>query len=345
MLAYGAGGLINMRSAYRKLLAFPFVAAEILAIRNAVRRFRPDLVHAHWLLPQGYAACVALAGTSVPLVTTIHGGDVFGLKAAIYRPFKRVAARRAGAITVNGPPTYSAARELGAEPAKIATIRFGPAFEGEVDPAAVAAWRARYPAGARIVIFVGRLVPEKGAGDFILALARSNRRDVIGVVCGDGPMRSELERMVQDHAMDGRIAFEGWLNPEEIACRMAGADALLFPSKRSMDGWVEAQGIVLVEAMRRGLPILAARSGGIPNLIEHGRTGWLFPEADVTAMAALITSLRDKASPEVRAVTETARMVAASELSRNKTADAFHELFTRLVAEQKAKRQLKGAVS
>lgn len=335
VLAYGGGGLVNMRSPYRKLLAFPFVAAEILAIRSAVRRFGPDLVHAHWMLPQGYAASVALAGTRVPLVTTIHGGDVFGLKAPIFRPFKRFAARRADAITVNGPPTFSAATELGADPAKIRAIRFAPAFEGDVDAAEVAAWRARYPTAAKIVLFVGRLVPEKGPADFIVALSRSGRKDAIGVICGDGPMRSALERLVRDQALDGRIAFEGWLNPKEVACRMVGADALLFPSKRSADGWVEAQGVVLVEAMRRGLPILAARSGGIPSLIEHGRTGWLFPEGDVEAMAALVASLGDKTSPEVTRVIDIARKVAFDEINRDRTADSFHKLFTHLVAEQK----------
>jgi glycosyltransferase involved in cell wall biosynthesis len=327
------------------LLALPFVAAEILAIRNVVRRFRPDLVHAHWLLPQGFAASVALAGARVPVVTTIHGGDVFGLKSAVFQPFKRFAVRRATAITVNGTPTLSAATELGAKPTKIELIRFAPAFEGAVAPDLVAAWRARYPASARIVLFVGRLVPEKGAGDFIRALARAKQEDVIGVICGDGPMRGELDQMVRDRALEERIAFEGWLSPQEIACRMEGADALLIPSKRSEDGWVEAQGIVLVEAMRRGLPILAAASGGIPGLIEHGRTGWLFPEGDVEAMAMLIASLRDKASPEIKGIIATARNIATNELSRARTADAFHKLFTHLVAEQKSQIRLKRAAS
>jgi glycosyltransferase involved in cell wall biosynthesis len=340
VLAYGAGGLVNMRAPGRKLLALPFVAAEILAVRAALRRFRPDVVHAHWLLPQGFAAAIAVAGAKVPLVTTIHGGDVFGLRSAVFRPFKRLAAQRADAITVNGTATLSSAIALGADPRRTHTIRFAPGFEGEVAPTDVSDWRSRYPADCTIVLFVGRLVPEKGAADFIAALARAANKKLIGVICGDGPMRGELEALAHHHGLQGRVAFEGWLQPNEVACRMTGADALLFPSKRSPEGWVEAQGVVLVEAMRRGLPVLAARSGGITDLIEDGRTGWLFPEGDVDAMATLLQSFGGKSAPEVIRVVELARKIALNEINRDRTAAAFHDLFTCLVAEQRSRERM-----
>jgi phosphatidyl-myo-inositol dimannoside synthase len=342
VLAYGAGGLINMRAPGRKLLALPFVAAEILAVRAALRRFRPDVVHAHWLLPQGFAAAVAVTGVKVPLVTTIHGGDVFGLRSAVFQPFKRLAARRANAVTVNGKETLSSAIALGADPGRTQTIKFAPGFEGEVAEVDVSNWRSRYPADCTIVLFVGRLVPEKGASDFIIALARATNKKLFGVVCGDGPMRSELETLAHEYGLQDRVAFEGWLQPNEVACRMAGADALLFPSKRSPDGWVEAQGVVLVEAMRRNLPILASRSGGIPDLIEDGRTGWLFPEGDIDAMASLVSSFEGKSAPTVAEVTARARNIALTEINRDRTAIAFHEFFTRVIAEQGMRRGSKG---
>lgn len=326
LLAYGGGGLINLRAPGRKLLAFPFVAAEILAVRNAIRRFRPDVVHVHWLLPQGFAAGLAARAADVPMIVTVHGGDVFGLRSPLFRPFKRMALKMASAITCNGPATQREVAALGAELRKVSVIRFAPSFKGVVDQAEVQAWRARFAPNSKIILFVGRLIPEKGPDDFIEAIARTQDPRVHGVICGDGPMRAALQALAVRHAVADRIHFEGWVAPTGIACRMHGSDALLFPSKTSPDGWVEAQGVVAVEAMRASLPVFAARSGGIPNVVEDAVTGWLFEESDVPAMAGLITRLLDGSLPGLPEVVVRARELALREITREKTADAFDRL-------------------
>jgi phosphatidylinositol alpha-1,6-mannosyltransferase len=330
VLAYGAGGLINLRRGLVKLLALPFVLAQTLAIRAELRRFRPDVVHAHWLLPQGFTAGLASMGTGVPVAVTVHGGDVFALRGAVYRPFKKFAVRRAAAISANGRLTADAALALGAEPGKLRIIRFAPAFSGAVPEEAVADWRARFAPDATLVLFVGRLIAEKGPDDFIRAIAGAARANICGVICGDGPMLPALRDLAGALGVVDRIFFEGWLPPDAIACRMRGADALLFPSKRSPDGWEEAQGIVLVEAMRARLPIFAAQSGGIPELVRDGSTGWLFPEGDVAAMSALIERRADGALANVTDVIDRAEKVGRTEITREGTAEAFHRLFADL---------------
>lgn len=332
VLAYGGGGLVNMRSPARKLLAFPFVIAEALAVRAAIRRLRPDAVHAHWLLPQGFAAGLAARAADIPLVVTVHGGDVFGLRSPLFRPFKRAAVAMASAITCNGPVTLSAVADLGADPERSHIIRIAPSFEGTVAADDVRAWRACFPADSRIILFVGRLIPEKGPDDFIEAVARARDPRVHGVICGEGPMRDDLAALAVRRNVGDRIHFEGWVDSAGIACRMHGADALLFPSKRSPDGWVEAQGVVAVEAMRAGLRVFAARSGGIPNVVEDGRTGWLFEEADVGGMTRLIDALAQGTLPDADAVVARARDLARREITREKTAAAFDRLLRSLAA-------------
>jgi glycosyltransferase involved in cell wall biosynthesis len=332
LLAYGGGGLINLRAPGRKLLAVPFVAAEILAVRRAIRRFQPDVVHAHWLLPQGFAAGLAAHSAGVPMVVTVHGGDVFGLRSPLFRPFKRMAIEAASAITCNGPATQREVAALGAGQDKTSIIRFAPSFEGEVDPGEVKAWRARFPADGKIILFAGRLIPEKGPDDFVEAIARVRDPRVHGIVCGDGPMRAALQALAASRGLESRIHFEGWVEPAGIACRMHAADALLFPSKTSPEGWVEAQGVVAVEAMRAGLPVFAARSGGIPNVVEHGATGWLFEEADVAAMATLIEALAEGSLADKARIVAQARDLAQREITREKTAAAFDSLLRRAIA-------------
>lgn len=336
LLAYGGGGLINMRSPARKLLAFPFVAAEMLAVRNAIRRLRPDVVHAHWLLPQGFAAGLAARSAGIPMLMTVHGGDVFGLRSPLFRPFKRGAVAMASGITCNGPATLSEVAALGAEPERTHVIRFAPSFEGTVEPDDVAAWRSRFPAQGRIILFVGRLIPEKGPDDFIEAVARAQDPRIHGVICGEGPMRDALAALAARRNVKDRIHFEGWVDPAGIACRMHGSDALLFPSKRSTDGWVEAQGVVAVEAMRAGLPVFAARSGGIPNVVEDGRTGWLFEEADVGAMARLIDALTQGTLPDAEAIVARGKDLACREITRENSAAAFDRLLRSLAARRRA---------
>jgi glycosyltransferase involved in cell wall biosynthesis len=337
LLAYGGGGLINLRAPGRKLLAFPFVAAEMLVVRGAIRQFRPDVVHAHWLLPQGFAAGLAARVAGVPMVVTVHGGDVFGLRSAVFRPFKRAAVKTASAVTCNGPATRREVIGLGAEPDRTRVIRFAPSFEGEIDPAQVKTWRARFPADGKIILFAGRLIPEKGPDDVIEAIARARDPRVHGVICGEGPMRAALQALAVRRGVGGRIHFEGWVDPAGIACRMQGSDALLFPSKTSPDGWVEAQGVVAVEAMRAGLPVFAARSGGIPNVVEHGATGWLFEESDVAAMAGLIDALTDGGLADAAAVVARARDLARREITRENTADAFDHLLRSVAAGARGK--------
>jgi phosphatidyl-myo-inositol dimannoside synthase len=337
LLAYGGGGLINLRSPGRKLQAFPFVAAELLAVRRIIRQFRPDVVHAHWLLPQGFAAGVAARGVGVPMVVTVHGGDVFGLRSPLFRPFKRAAVKMAAAITCNGPATQREVIALGATADRTRVIRFAPGFEGEVDRGLIAAWRARFPADGKLILFAGRLIPEKGPDDFIEAIARARDRRLRGVICGDGPMRQALQALAVQRAVADRIHFEGWIDPAGIACRMQASDALLFPSKTSADGWVEAQGVVAVEAMRAGLPVIAARSGGIPNVVQDCVTGWLFEESDVPAMTRLIDALAEGSLPDAAAVVARARELAHREITRENTADAFDALLRSTVTAGRGK--------
>ena len=337
VLAYGGGGLINLRAPGRKLLAFPFVAAELLAVSRIIRRFRPDVVHAHWLLPQGFAAGLAARASGVPMVVTVHGGDVFGLRSPLFRAFKRAAVRMASAITCNGPATQREVAALGGTPDRTRIIRFAPAFEGAVDSAQVTSWRARFPADAGLILFAGRLIPEKGPDDVIAAVAQARDPRVHGVICGDGPMREALQALAMRRKVADRIHFEGWVDPAGIACRMQACDALLFPSKTSPDGWVEAQGVVAVEAMRAGLPVFAARSGGIPNVVEDGATGWLFAESDVAAMARLIDALMAGSLADKAAIVARGRDLANREITRESTAGAFDNLLRSLAAAARGK--------
>ena len=160
-----------------------------------------------------------------------------------------------------------------------------------------------------LLVCVGRLSPEKGQDLFLEAIRRLP--GVEGLLVGDGPMRKAWE------AKAGRVRFLG-LRSDVPLC-LAASDLYLLPSR------YEAQGMVLVEAMMAGLPIVAARVGGVPGLIEDGKTGVLVPPEDPEAWAFAIASLL-KDGERMKALGEAARKASAA-YSTDTMVDAYVRLY------------------
>jgi len=105
------------------------------------------------------------------------------------------------------------------------------------------------------------------------------------VLVGDGPERPGLERLVARLRLTRRVHFLGFVPHEQVAGLLGAADVLAMPSR------YEELGTALVEGMQAGLPIVASDTGGIPQVIEHGRTGLLVPPGDPEALAAALTRI------------------------------------------------------
>jgi glycosyltransferase involved in cell wall biosynthesis len=131
----------------------------------------------------------------------------------------------------------------------------------------------------------GRLVPLKGITYLIRALALL-LRDISNVrleIAGSGPDRDLLENEVQLHGLQNRVRFLGW--QADLACAMAAWDVYVQPSVG------EPFGIAALEAMAASLPVVATRDGGLPELVEDGRTGWLVPPRDPVTLADRLHAL------------------------------------------------------
>ncbi len=142
------------------------------------------------------------------------------------------------------------------------------------------------------LLFVGRLVSVKGADLAIEALRRLRERgvDTTLSICGDGPERDTLERQVQAADLEGAVTFEGWTDPDELADRYGRAELLLVPSR------YEPFGIVALEALASGCPVVATETGGLPEAV--GDCGLLVPPDDAEDLAdaterALRSDVRD----------------------------------------------------
>jgi len=269
---------------------------------------------------------------------------VFGLQGRALTSAKRLALRRADAVTCNSSVTERAIQDI-APGLTLHRIPMGVRASFAADPELTRRLRARLRRGdGPLLAFVGRVVEEKGYADFLAALQQVAERhpDATGVVVGEGQDRAAAERLASDLGVESRVHFAGWVDAADVPSYLAASDVFLAPSRRASDGWIEAQGLTVIEAMLAGVPVVASMSGGIVDTIDDGLTGLLVPERAPDALAAAVDRIADDAGLRDRLVTE-ARRSAAERFSLSATADAFDELFRTVIGERRARLRRTGA--
>jgi len=281
-----------LRSWSGRLRLVSFLRAQRRAVRDAVRAFDPDIVHVHWWFPGGLAVWPWLPGR-VPYVMTSHGTDLFLVdRMPVARAIAGPIFRRAAETTVISTPLAERAAALGVDRSRITVVPMP--IDSAVATAASGA-RDASRVDPNELLFVGRLVERKGAEFAIRALAelvRSGRPTWLAVV-GDGPEREALGELTRSLGVSGRVEFKGALPPAMVRTRYERASVLLMPAITDWKGEQEGFGMVIVEAMAYGVPVVASRSGGITDIIRDGENGLLVPESDAGALAAAVDRLLD----------------------------------------------------
>ena len=332
-VCYQGGALINLRKRRSNWLKLPLlVFFEWLALIALLARRRYDVINAHWILPQGFVAVAAAWLFRIPVVITVHGSDVFGLRAPVFTWFKRVSLEHASAVTVNSSATERAVRDISVKVARLRRIPMGATLKppaAEPNPSALRVQFRRRD--GPLLVFVGRLVEQKGIFDLVRATDRLVKResDVSLILLGDGPERESLEALCDELGIRERVYFLDWTDPAIVPNYLRAADVFVGPSKRDRDGSVEAQGLAIVEAMLSRAPVVATRSGGIPDLIHHEKTGLLVPEGRPDEIANAIE--RIVGDPDMaQRLRNAAHDLAVAEFTRDRSARRFAELFAAL---------------
>jgi colanic acid/amylovoran biosynthesis glycosyltransferase len=182
------------------------------------------------------------------------------------------------------------------------------------------------------LISVGRLVPKKGLIDAIRALpAVLEKKDVHFAIIGDGPLKDELEAEASGLGVADRVSFLGARSLDEVSRQLMSSHIFLGPSVTAPDGNKDAPINTLKEAMATGLPVVATRHGGIPELVEDGVSGYLVPERDPEALAAAVLRLIDEADAWPQMGRRGAEKVAA-DYDLEKTGETMLEIYETLVS-------------
>jgi glycosyltransferase involved in cell wall biosynthesis len=312
-LAYG-GILPNLKRNPWLWLQVPFfVAAELIAAMRLVRQERPDVIHAHWLLPQGLVGAVLNWWTGIPVLVTAHGSDVYAVRGRIQRRLKTWALTRVRYVTA---VSFNLLREI---------CDLGLTSDVKSDVISMGVDTQRFEPSKRrddlveklgverpIILFVGRLYEQKGVQyllDAMPAVLHKFPRATL-LIIGHGPLREQLSEQARVLKISDSIRFLGALPPDQLPAYYATADVFVAPSIIGESGDREAFGLVYAEAMASGCPVIGSEIGGTKELIINNKTGVLVPQKDSAALSEAIcrvlsnnelkTRIREKALVWVR---------------------------------------------
>jgi phosphatidylinositol alpha-1,6-mannosyltransferase len=284
---------------------FPVVRhpTGVLLPTPAVRRLVLATIREHHVSAAWFGAAAPL-GLLAPalrtvgvqrIVATTHGHEVGWATLPGARQLLRRIGRHCDVVTYLGE--YTRRRLAAAIGTQTTLQQLTPGVDVETfrpgtDGSAV---RARYGLiGRPVVVCVSRLVPRKGQDTLIRALPGIRRQipDAAVLLVGDGPYRADLIRLGERVGVDDHVIFTGSVPAPELAAHFAVGDVFAMPCRTRRLGLdVEGLGIVYLEASAMGLPVVAGDSGGAPDAVRPGRTGYLVDGRDVGQVAARIAEL------------------------------------------------------
>ena len=260
-----------------------------MAITEAMARFAPDVVLSYWLYPDAFGAMRAASRLGIPWVAGARGSDL-RVRDAVSRMLTGQVVRRARRLLVVSEDLRRVAIErYGAAPDRTITIPngcnaaiFHPASRSE------ARRQLGVDEGARLVVYVGRLVPEKGLRELLEAtamLSQAHPRVELALI-GDGPLRDELDQSARRIA-GVPVHLPGAMDASMVARWMAASDLITLPS------YSEGHPNVLVEALASGRPVVATHVGGIPEVVDAS-CGVLVAPRDVHALSVALGQVMDR---------------------------------------------------
>lgn len=321
-MAYlGAWGEALRRNApsRRLLLRTPFVVAKAALLARRIESGGFRHVHAHWATHPALAAWVVRSLTGIGYSFTAHAHDLYVDRAMLREKVERARF----VVTISDYNRALLVDHCGPQAAgRIHVVRCG------VDLGRFGAPPRRRP-DVPTFVCVASLREHKGHGVLLDACGILRTRGVrfrVALV-GGGELRRALARRIAREGLSGAVELRGALPHEAIPGVLAGATAMVLPSVRARNGQMEGIPVALMEAMAAGVPVIATRLSGIPELVEDGANGLLVEERDAAALADAMARLASDASLGDR-LAEAARRTVRERFDRARNAARLEALLS-----------------
>ena len=344
-----------------QLLAIPYIINGFIQCLRICRKWKPDVIHAHWPFPHAYIALGASKLFKIPLVLNFHGAELLLIRKKKWvKPLLKFAIGQAQAIFANS--SFTASKIKAIRNVNVEWSPYGTTLEKKNesnnsvtlnelnDPVTVSPHAVN---GKFKILFVGRHIERKGI-TYLIEAAKYLPKDEFEIrIVGVGDLTEQLKKQAEElderrktkderggsassptlchpelsetknfssqvelcplgrnvveskdpvHFSEGEnlkpasIIFTGKLSPEDLANEYKTANVFVLPAIVDSKGDTEGLGVVLIEAMELGLPIVASNVGGIPDVVIDGESGILVPEKDPIALANAFKRLADDPS-------------------------------------------------
>ncbi|MBU90163.1 hypothetical protein CMO94_01370 [Candidatus Woesearchaeota archaeon] len=293
-LCYEGGMIPNMKNSFLAKIQMPLlIISELLSSYRLVKEEHINMIHAHWILPQGFVGVFLKKLFKIPLLVTVHGSDLFPLKNMLFKRLQIFVVKNADSVTVNSNATKNElVRRFPSYSSKISVIPMG------IDINRFKERSIKKPkkySGNSILLFVGRLSDQKGLQFLISSMpdVLKHYPNIKLLVIGEGPYLDKLKDSAGANRISDNVEFLGSMSNSEIAKYYNFADIFIIPSLSTKTG-TEALGLSLLEAMASGCTVIGTKVGGIPFVIKNSYNGMLVKQKDSKELAnAVITLLKN----------------------------------------------------
>ncbi len=289
-LCWGGGILENMRKSWLARIQVPFLfLSELYHVHKLIKREKIELIHAHWLVPQGLIGIVYKKLYGIPLIITVHGVEVFLLKTRPFDSIARFVLNSCDTCTVNSSATKEAVLGITDVKDKLKVIPMGVDLNRFSDGRGIKKRNAK----GKTILTVVRLAERKGVKYLIstMPMVLKAHPDTRLVIVGEGPEKEPLMKLSKELGVGENVIFTGGIPNEKLPSFYGSSDVFVLPSIVDSRGDTEGLGVVLLEAMAAGCPAIASDVGGIPDIIENDKNGFLVQQKSPEQLAEKIIIL------------------------------------------------------
>ncbi len=260
----------------------PYALGLATKLVELVEAYDLELIHAHYAVPHAASAYLAkqiLSSKAIKIITTLHGTDItlVGADQSFYRVIKFTIEKSDGVTSVSNYLKQRTIQEFDIQREIRVIYNF-------IDPVRPAQGRSQCdrksfaPDGEKILMHASNFRPVKRVGDVVRIFERVHARIPAKLILiGDGPERLFIQQLAKELKLSADVYFLG--EQDHLEPLFLCADLFLLPSEQ------ESFGLTALEAMNCGVPVIATQTGGLPEVITHGETGYLYPVGDIDKMA------------------------------------------------------------